>query len=131
MIFPLVTLLDLSASSERNENIKNNKITEEMKENLNDNEGSDHVDGRLRELGARPKTVNTSLTMDIRWEMSCSQWTFFMVNCSGRKSLTGTKRQRPRWREIYLLTSHSWRTRSLARNLLNAEIFIIVIEFIN
>ena len=77
MIFPLVTLLDLSASSERNENIKNNKITEEMKENLNDNEGSDHVDGRLRELGARPKTVNTSLTMDIRWEMSCSQWTFF------------------------------------------------------
>ena len=77
MIFPLVTLLDLSASSERNENIKNNKISEEMKENLNDNEGSDHVDGRLRELGARPKTVNTSLTMDIRWEMSCSQWTFF------------------------------------------------------
>ena len=46
--------------------MKNNKITEEMKENLNNTETADDVQGRLKELGARPKTFNTSLTMDIR-----------------------------------------------------------------
>ena len=55
-----------SVSSEKSENMKNNKIREEMKENLDHLESTDDVDGRLMELGARPKTFNTSMTMDIR-----------------------------------------------------------------
>ena len=48
--------------------MKSSNIMEEMmKENVG-SERTDEVDMKLRELGARPKTCNTSMTMDIRWE---------------------------------------------------------------
>ena len=49
--------------------MKSSNIMEEMmKENVG-SESPDEVDMKLRELGARPKTGNTSMTMDIRWEI--------------------------------------------------------------
>lgn len=50
--------------------MKSSNIMEEMmKENVG-SESPDEVDMKLRELGARPKTGNTSMTMDIRWEIA-------------------------------------------------------------
>ena len=55
--------------SEKADNIKASSIMSEMmKENVCGDE-TDEVDSNLRELGARPKTANTSMTMDIRSEI--------------------------------------------------------------
>ena len=49
--------------------MKSSNIMEDMmKENVG-TERTDEVDMKLRELGARPKTCNTSMTIDIRWEI--------------------------------------------------------------
>ena len=59
-----------SVGCERTESVKSTNIKEQMmKENV-ESERIDEVDIKLRELGARPKTCNTAMTMDIRKKIS-------------------------------------------------------------
>ena len=69
MVAEILTFIFCSVGCERNESMKSSNIMEEMmKENVV-SERTDEVDMKLRELGARPKTCNTSMTIDIRWEI--------------------------------------------------------------
>ena len=64
--WPVSSFIFCSLGHDRNESIKSSNILEEMmKENVG-SERTDEVDMKLRDLGARPKTCNNSMTMDIR-----------------------------------------------------------------
>ena len=66
----MLSFVLFSVGGERNDLIRSSNIMEEMmKENV-ESERSDEVDLKLRELGARPKTCNTAMTMDIRKKIS-------------------------------------------------------------
>ena len=70
MVAEILTFIFRSVGCERNESMKSSNILEEMmKENVV-TDRTDEVDMKLRELGARPKTCNSSMTMDIRKKIS-------------------------------------------------------------
>ena len=70
VVAQILTFIFCSVGCERNESMKSSNIVEEMmKENVV-TDRTDEVDMKLRELGARPKTCNTSMTMDIRKKIS-------------------------------------------------------------